>query len=176
MLNGVVIGFFAALIGAVLWAVVVAVTHYELGIVAVGIGLLVGTAMARNAAPHPALPVIAAALALLGCLLGDVLCDVAMLANGDGLTLLDAFRITFGSVDDLVEIFKLGFSPMSLLFWAIAALYAVRAVRRAALVHQVEEQQAANAQLATQLGSPYAQPAAPEAAPAAEPKPEADPV
>jgi hypothetical protein len=176
MLNGVVIGFFAALIGAVLWAVVMGVTHREIGYVAIAVGALVGLAMTRNAAPNPVLPVIAAALAVFACLFGALLGDIALEADFRGISLLEGLRQTVENPGVIPDIYGAYFSPFDLLFWAIGAFAAFRFVRRAVEAAQLEEQQAANAQRATQLGSPYAQPAAPEAAPAAEPKPEADPV
>ena len=199
LLNGVVIGFFTALLGAVVWAVVVAVTHYQIGFVAVALGLLVGLAMARNASANPVLPVIAGAFALLGCVVGDLLCDIVEQANFEQVPLGEALTVTFSHPAMLGEIFSAYFSPLSLLFWAIAASAAFRFVRRAGLAQQEENEQLATAMASPNFGtppagqvlpgqvlpgqgpagpSPYASGFAPQGqpeSPALPPRPEADP-
>ncbi len=120
--RGVLAGAGAALAGAVVWTVLVVITGYELGIVAVGIGLLVGLAMAAVAGPgrSRALPVIGAVLALAGCLLGNLFSDAyyfGRLADWSTLHTLGQMIVdlTLGR-----SIFSAGFTPIDMLFWAIA--------------------------------------------------------
>ncbi len=42
------LGLLAAIAGATVWIVIVRVTHYEIGLVAIGVGLLVGAAVRRG--------------------------------------------------------------------------------------------------------------------------------
>ena len=72
LVNGFVGGATAGLLGAILWAAVAYFTHYEVGIVAGGIGLLVGfgTMLGSRSEGGPALGVIAAITAAGAILLG----------------------------------------------------------------------------------------------------------
>ena len=67
------VGLLAALAGGAAWGVIVRFTHYEVGYMAWGIGLLVGVAMTR-VTPHRSktLGAAAASLAVLGLLFGKV--------------------------------------------------------------------------------------------------------
>lgn len=180
MLNGVVIGFFAAVIGAVLWAVVVGLTHYELGIVAAIVGALVGLAIARNASPHPALPVVAGVLALFACALGTLLGDIALQADNDEASIMDTVEALLSDPSQLNIVVGNFFSPIDLAFWAFGVIGAYRLVGRAVAAAQLEQQQVATTVASPYLGTPpegaaSLTPAEPEAAPAPQPKPEADP-
>jgi hypothetical protein len=65
-------GFAAALVGGILWAVITVVTNYQIGFMAVGVGLLVGYAVRYfGKGIDPIFGVAGAVLALLGCLLGN---------------------------------------------------------------------------------------------------------
>jgi len=68
-------GLVAAVVGGIAWGLIVKWTDYEVGIVAWGIGLLSGAAVALAAgrARGPALQAIAVASALVGILLGKYL-------------------------------------------------------------------------------------------------------
>lgn len=63
-------GVAAALIGAIAWAVITVTTKYQIGLVAVGIGALVGFAM-RMANGGKMFGILGALLALFGCVLGN---------------------------------------------------------------------------------------------------------
>lgn len=67
-------GLVAAVLGGVAWGLVVKHSEYEVGVVAWGIGLVVGFAVAAvSRARGPALQAIAVACALVGILLGKYL-------------------------------------------------------------------------------------------------------
>ncbi len=67
-------GLVAAVVGGVVWGFVVKLSDYEVGIVAWGIGLLVGLAVAGvSRARGPALQAVAVLCALVGILLGKYL-------------------------------------------------------------------------------------------------------
>jgi hypothetical protein len=68
-------GLVAALVGGVVWGLIVKTTDYELGFVAWGIGFVAGTAVvfANRSERGPRLQVIAVISALLGILLGKYL-------------------------------------------------------------------------------------------------------
>jgi hypothetical protein len=76
-------GLVAAVVGGVVWGFVVKLSDYEVGIVAWGIGLLVGVAVAAVArARGPVLQAIAVVCALAGILLGKYL-SYALIAQED---------------------------------------------------------------------------------------------
>jgi hypothetical protein len=67
-------GLVAAVVGGVIWGYVVKLSDYEVGIVAWGIGLVVGVAVAGvSRGRGPVLQAIAVACALVGILLGKYL-------------------------------------------------------------------------------------------------------
>src|SRR5689334_17102151 len=78
-------GLGAALIGAVLWALIVYVTEYELGLVVIAIGALIGYVIRLvGRGSRPAFGIVGAACAALAWALGSVLCDVAFLSQDAG--------------------------------------------------------------------------------------------
>jgi hypothetical protein len=125
-------GLGAALVSAVIWMVVVQVTGYEVGIVAVGIGFLVGLAMASTAGTSRALAPIAAVLSLLGCVLGQALTDAHFVAQGAGVSTIFALRHMIADPGGLGwDVFRAGFGPIDVLFWAIAGVQGFRLTARA---------------------------------------------
>src|SRR5690348_8928868 len=65
-------GLSAALLSAVLWAVITVATKYQIGYMAVGVGLLVGFAVRLfGAGVDQYFGIIGAFFSLLGCLLGN---------------------------------------------------------------------------------------------------------
>ena len=124
-------GLLAALVGAVAWAVLVEVSGYKIGFAAVGIGWLVGQAMAMTAGRSRLLAPAGAVLALLGCLLGDAFADANEVSKVVGVDMLTVLRRMATDPALTAEIFKAGFSAMDLLFWAIAAFEGYRLTARA---------------------------------------------
>jgi hypothetical protein len=117
-----VVGLVAAVIGAVVWAVIAAVTGHAIGFVAVGIGFLVGQAMSTTARTGRGLPVIAAILALLGCLIGDLLVDIQAWAQPSGLTSMELADLMTTRPELVREVVTAGFNPIDLLFWLLAMI------------------------------------------------------
>lgn len=75
LLPAVAAGLVAAVLGGVVWALIVQASNYEVGIVAWGIGFIVGTAvvLATRGGSGPRLQATAVVLALVGILLGKYL-------------------------------------------------------------------------------------------------------
>jgi hypothetical protein len=127
---GATAGLISALAGAVLWTVIVEVTGYRIGYAAIGLGLLVGQAIAVTKRTSPALPLVAALLALFSCLLGDLFVDAHQLASATGVGTPTVVRVLVTHPDLLREAFVAGWTPLSLAFWAIAAVAAYRLAAR----------------------------------------------
>ena len=71
---GILAGGLAALAGAVLWGLVTAFTHYQIGWMALGVGCLVGLAVRKaGKGIEQTFGLAGGALAFLGCLAGNVL-------------------------------------------------------------------------------------------------------
>jgi hypothetical protein len=112
-------GFAAALIGGILWAVITVVTNYQIGFMAVGVGLLVGYAVRYfGKGIDPIFGVAGAVLALLGCLLGNFFSMVGFGAAAENVGVFELLGMLDYSY--VPEIMMEGFSPMDLLFYGIA--------------------------------------------------------
>ncbi|MGE3802062.1 MAG: hypothetical protein AB7H80_13655 [Candidatus Kapaibacterium sp.] len=71
--RGVLFGVGAALVGAGLWAAITISTGYQIGFMAIGVGLLVGFAVRKGGQGiEQIFGIVGASLAFLGCLLGNV--------------------------------------------------------------------------------------------------------
>jgi len=112
-------GIGAAVLGAVAWAVVTVTTEMQLGLMAIAVGYIVGRAIrAVGHGVEPRFGYLGAACALMGCVAGDLLSDIAFYAKirhigfGQALGDLDMALLT-----KLVSTFA---QPMDLLFYAIA--------------------------------------------------------
>ena len=118
-------GAVAAVIGAAVWAAVTFATDLQIGWMAVGVGAGVGVTMRRAGRGAGArLRTPAAALALLGCLAGNLLATVAYIAS---FTHVSYFEV-LGSLDAAAtaDLMKATFSPMDLLFYGIATVEAYK--------------------------------------------------
>ena len=75
LLPALAAGLVAAIVGGIIWSLIVKVSDYEVGIVAWGIGFVAGTAvvLATRGAKGPRLQAIAVVSALVGILLGKYL-------------------------------------------------------------------------------------------------------
>jgi hypothetical protein len=119
---GVLTGAGAALIGAIAWAIVTALTKFQIGFMAIGIGFIVGWTIRQfGRGLDISFGVAGGALAFLGCLLGNLLSACIMYANQTGASIMD----TLAAVNLRIagEILKATFSPMDLLFYGIAIYF-----------------------------------------------------
>jgi hypothetical protein len=117
---GILAGFVAAIVGAAIWAAITAVTSYQIGFMAIGVGFLVGFAVHQvGKGSTPPFGVAGAVLALLGCVAGNVLTAGWFFAANTG--------VPYGSflmgLDPgfMIEMLRATFSAMDLVFYAIAA-------------------------------------------------------
>ena len=118
-------GLVAALVGAVIWAALVGATHFKIGYAAVGVGYLVGlTIRGVGKSQNPVYGYVGAVLALLGCVVGDVLSDCVALAEQAGQPILTiASHLTPSLASELLQA---GFRPLDALFYLIALMAGYR--------------------------------------------------
>ena len=116
---GFVCGLAAAIVGALLWAVITVSTQYQVGYMAVAVGLLVGYAIKISGKGIDKIfGIMGASLALFGCLLGNLLGIVGFIANDLGVGYSAALSIiNFSTIPALM---KESFGPIDLLFYGLA--------------------------------------------------------
>ena len=109
----------AAVVGAALWATITVVTNMQIGWMAIGIGFLVGYAVRRfGKGSEPTFQVLGAVLSLLGCLAGNLLMVCVVASRQENIPLLTILTHLHPSV--IVDLMVETFSPMDLVFYAIA--------------------------------------------------------
>lgn len=135
---GIAAGAGAALLGAALWAAITVATGYQIGFMAIGIGFLVGWAVrAAGKGVDKTFGIAGAVLALLGCVAGNLLAAVGLVAKQEGIPFFDLLS----SIDPAVafELMKAFFSPMDLLFYAIAVYEGYRLSFRRLTAEEAKE-------------------------------------
>ena len=116
LVAGLVAGAVAALIGAVIWAVVTDVTGYQIGFMAIGVGFIVGYAVrVAGKGIDQSFGVMGAVLALLGCVVGNAFAVIGIVANQQNIPYSELVDLS-----TIANLMQLTFSPMDLVFYAIA--------------------------------------------------------
>ncbi len=112
-------GFAAALAGGALWAFITVATGYQIGYMALAVGFMVGFAVrVAGKGFDQVFGFGGAALALLGCLLGNFFSIVGFVADAQGLGFFETLSVLDFSL--IPEIMGESFDPMDLLFYGIA--------------------------------------------------------
>ena len=116
---GLLGGIVAAGAGAGIWAGITLATGYQIGFMALGVGLLVGyTVRAAGKGVTNMFGVVSASLSLLGCAVGNLLAVTALAAQHQGMAFWSAVSLLNPAlVQELMVAF---FSPIDLLFYGIA--------------------------------------------------------
>lgn len=117
----VIAGAIAAVVSAAIWAAVTVMTDTQIGWMAVGVGFLVGLGVRLGKGVDPIYRIIAAVLALLGCILGNVFTLIGIIAAEEQL---NVFTVLIDLDYSIVpEYLKEMFSPIDLLFYALAIYF-----------------------------------------------------
>jgi hypothetical protein len=117
--GGVFAGLVGALAGAVIWAMITVFTKYQIGWMAVGVGFLVGIAIRTiGKGMDKVFGIVGAAMALLGCLLGNLFTVCYFVSVAEKMDFFDVLaRLNLTVIANLL---RATFNPMDLLFYAIA--------------------------------------------------------
>jgi len=111
-------GAAAALAGAIAWAAITAAIERRYGIMAIGIGFLVGFAVRfLGKGVDTTFRVVGAALAFLGCFMGNAFALCYLETSGTQFS----FWSVLGTPSVVFEIMKVRFGFMDVVFYAIAA-------------------------------------------------------
>lgn len=131
MLVGGAAGLAAALVGAAVWAAITYYTNYQIGFMAIGVGYLVGLSMQKTGhGSSTAFGVLAAVLAVSGCILGNLFSSCSFLADSLEMPLSELLLSLTPPL--AFEILKEGASIMDALFYFFAVSVAFRTSRAGA--------------------------------------------
>jgi len=110
-----------AVLGAIAWAAITATTNFQIGYMAVGVGFLAGYGMrVFGGGRDRADGIVAGVVALLGCILGNLLTAVVVIAQHEHYPMLAALLVVAKQPAFAAELVRDGFDLMDLLFYAIA--------------------------------------------------------
>jgi hypothetical protein len=118
----VLAGLVVAIACALIWGVISYATKYEFSIMAILVGLAVGSVMARIGRMRtPAFGVASALLAVFGCALGSLVAEILVInRHGEPLSwILAHLNLVF-------QVYPHAVGGLGFLFWALAALYGYR--------------------------------------------------
>jgi hypothetical protein len=128
LLLGILGALAGAILGAVAWAAITASTHFQIGYMAVGVGILAGYGMRVLSGGRDRADGIAAGIvALLGCVLGNLLTAVVVIAQHQHYAIVPAALAVLMQPALALELLRDGFDFMDLLFYAIAVYAGYRA-------------------------------------------------
>ena len=122
---GILAGFGAAFAGAVIWALVSFFTGYQIGWMAIGVGFVVGFAIKTvGKGIDISFGIAGAVISLIGCALGNLLTICISIAAYQEVSFFDVFwSLDLAAIGTL---FQETFSPMDILFYALAVYYGYR--------------------------------------------------
>lgn len=123
VLGGVLAGVVAAVLATAIWYGVVAATHFQVGIVAIAVGFIVGTGVVFGARRHTSVVLVAVSviLTLIALAVSEYLIVAHFVSQelGFAVDLIQPPDVFFGVISD-----SLGADPLTLVFWAIALFQA----------------------------------------------------
>jgi len=124
----IVAGIAAAVIAGILWAVITVTTEFQIGFMAIGVGLLVGFAVRLGNGVGMVYGMLGAILALVGCLLGNFFSMIGFVAKAQNMSVVSAASAI--DLSRVPQIMAAAFNPMDLVFYAIAVYEGYRFSQR----------------------------------------------
>lgn len=116
---GILTGVSMAFIGALFWALFTITTNYQVGYMAVVVGLMVGYGVRIGGKGIDSIfGYIGAALAFLGCLMGNFFSQITFIAQYNDIQYYEIFETMDFYL--FVDIIAESFVPIDLLFYGIA--------------------------------------------------------
>jgi ABC-type amino acid transport system permease subunit len=120
-----------ALLGAAAWAAITAATNFQIGYMAVGVGILAGAGMRwLGGGRERADGIIAGIVALLGCVLGNLLTVDVQLAQHEHYPIAAMIAVSLTKPALAAELIRASFNAMDLFFYAIAVYAGYRAAMK----------------------------------------------
>ena len=120
--GGLIAGFIAALVAGLVWATITAVTGFQIGWMAVGVGFVVGVAVQSfGRGVTPLYRFLGAGLSLFGCLAGNLMTVAMVFSRAEpAISFFEVMLILITTPTAALEALRLTFSPLDLLFYGIA--------------------------------------------------------
>lgn len=114
-------GMAAAILGGLAWAAVTVASGYQIGWMAIGVGCVVGLAVrALGKGMTKTFGIAGGLLALFGCALGNLLAVCGFVAQQAEAPIVSTTLTILSQPMTAIEHMKMSFSPMDLVFYAIA--------------------------------------------------------
>lgn len=121
---GLIGGTLAMLVGAVVWGTITYLTEYRIGWLAIGVGLLTGFAIKFLGKGKSLLfGISGAVLALIGCVLGNLMFYAGVRAHIVGAPFLQEFFSLLTEPMAIVDTFMVAFDFKDILYYALAAYF-----------------------------------------------------
>jgi hypothetical protein len=118
---GTLAAIVGAVIGAIVWAAITASTNFQIGYMAVGVGFLAGYGMRiAGGGYRRAGGIVAGVVALLGCVLGNLLTSAVVIAQHDHYPIWAVALAVLTHAGFAGDILTHTFDLMDLVFYAIA--------------------------------------------------------
>ena len=112
-------GLFLSIICALIWAVITVSTEYQIGFMAIGVGIVVGMGVRFFGAGIDTIyGFIGAFFALLGCVLGNLFSQIGFVANAESIGYFHTLSLL--DFDTIISIYEESFSGMDILFYGFA--------------------------------------------------------
>ena len=112
-------GAFAAFLSALLWAVITVAVEYQVGYMAIAVGLIVGFSVRFfGAGIDMKFGILGACLSLLGCLLGNFFSQVGFIAHEYSYSYIEVFSLLNFNI--IIDVMFESFSPIDILFYGLA--------------------------------------------------------
>ena len=112
-------GAIGAVGGAVAWAAVTVITNFQIGFMAIGVGILVGWLVRQlGKGMSQVFGVVGAVFAFLGCATGNLLTAVWMISNQTNRGVFDVLGLL--GIEKSIDLLGETFSGMDLVFYGIA--------------------------------------------------------
>lgn len=122
---GVIAGLVAALAGAGIWALATALSEYQIGWMAIGVGFVVGYAVRIvGKGIDQIFGIVGGVLSVMGCAMGNLLTMTYFISAQEGVGYMDT--LSGMTLDMATEIMVVTFSPMDIVFYGIAIYFGYR--------------------------------------------------
>lgn len=116
---GFILGALACVVTALLWMAITLITDFQVGWMAVAVGFLVGHSVRLSLKWHSDLHgFMAAGYALLGCLIGNCLSAIVLVAREEGVSI--SMAISNADWESTRVAMELFFMPVDILFYILA--------------------------------------------------------
>jgi hypothetical protein len=130
-------GLVAALVGSVVWAAITYITNYQIGILAIGIGFLVGITVRHvGKGIDQVFGVVGGVLSLLGCAVGNLLTVCVIIAEQNSMSI--AGVLGHLTPEAAWELMVETFNVLDVIFYALAAYYGYRTSIRSLTEEEIQ--------------------------------------